>query len=284
MEAFRPKPADLVADGVETEMSYSAHRRDALDESLPVRHRLSHVRSCAVHLSQKYNVRRSVILSLIGIAPAYDEQGVPSYDADNLPSSQQIEEAVRALDRMKVSGIPPMYKLGHVANGEWVAHSHPPLFEMTERIVAGVPDGDPDVFDRLVECLEPPYYLLYVLHTPRGEGLPGRYQSPAISLAHVKLILARYSSYFAGDARFDLWALSPSGNATVVWDRHNLIFAYGPLERYSAKLISMGFRPGNPTIPAPHAHHYRPELDQVAKQILTELDWSYSPLRPEDRQ
>ena len=177
-----------------------------------------------------------------------------------------------------------MYRLGHLVNGEWTAHSHPPVFQVGERLVAGVPGGDPVVFERLVECLEPPYLLLYVLHTPRGEAQPGRYQSPALSPAQVKWFLARFAPFLSADARFDLWARSPKENATVVWDRHNEVFGYGPLDRYSSTLSSMGFSAGRPEVPSPHEHHYRAEFDVLAKEILTAFDWSHSPLRPEDEQ
>jgi hypothetical protein len=143
-----------------------------------------------------------------------------------------------------------MYRLGHFVNGEWTAHSHLPVFDVGERVVAGAPGGDPIVFQRLVECLEPPYYLLYVLHTPRGEALPGRYQSPPLPLAQVKEFLARFAPFLSADARYDLWAHSPGSNATVVWDRHNQVFGYGPLDRYDATLRSMGFSPGRSEVPA----------------------------------
>ena len=177
-----------------------------------------------------------------------------------------------------------MYRLGCLVNGEWTDHSHPPVFASNERIVAGVPRGDPSVFEQLLECLEPPYDLLYVLHTPRGEGQPGRYRSPPLSSPEVKDFLARFAPLLSADARFDLWAHSPSEHATLVWDRHNLLYGYGPVDKLSSKLLTLGFSVGSPEVPAPHQHHYRAELDGLAKQVLTAFDWSRSPLRPEDEQ
>lgn len=136
----------------------------------------------------------------------------------------------------------------------------------------------------MVECLEPSYYLLYVLHTPRGEAPPGRYQSPEVTLAEVVGFLEKFGPFLSADARFDLWAHSPSDNATIVWDRHDQIFGYGPLDRYSSKLVSMGFAPGHPSVPTPHEHYYRVEFDDFAKEIMTAFDWSFSSLHPEDEQ
>lgn len=177
-----------------------------------------------------------------------------------------------------------MYRLGHLVNGEWVAHSHRPVFHLGERLVAGVPGGDPAVFAALVECLEPPYHLLYVLHTPRGEANAGRYQSPLVSLEQVTEFVTRFKDFLCADARFDLWAHSPSENGTIVWDRHNQLFGYGPVDRLATKLISMGFSAGQSDVPAPHEHHYRAELDGLAKDVIAALNWSYSPLRPQDEQ
>jgi hypothetical protein len=177
-----------------------------------------------------------------------------------------------------------MYRMGHLVNGDWVAHSHLPVFESGDRIVAGVPGGDPTIFERMVECLNPPYHLLYVLHTPRGEAQPGRYQSPALSLSDVRDFLVRFSPFLSGDARFDLWAHSPSDSGTIVWDRHNQLFAYGPIERFSTALRSLGFTTGQTSVPSPHEHHYRAEFDNLAKDLVGAFNWSHSPLREEDKQ
>ncbi|MEA9579655.1 hypothetical protein VC218_12295 [Xanthomonas nasturtii] len=177
-----------------------------------------------------------------------------------------------------------MYKLGHLEDGQWRAHSHPAVFETTDRVVAGVSGGDPAIFEQLIECMEPPYYLLYVLHTTRGEAEPGRYQSPALEFPEVKAFLARFSAFLSADARYDLWAHSRASLATVVWDRHNQLFAYGPLEKFSARLQAIGFTAGKTAVPTPHEHHYRPEFDQLAKELMAAFNWSFSPLRPEDAQ
>lgn len=85
-------------------MSYSSHRKQSLDAGLPIRHRLSHVRSCAVCVAEKYRVSRSVILHLIAIADAYEEH--------ELPSSRHIGDAVQALDEIRASGLPASPRLG----------------------------------------------------------------------------------------------------------------------------------------------------------------------------
>ncbi|GAA5784583.1 hypothetical protein YWS52_09020 [Chitiniphilus shinanonensis] len=180
-------------------------------------------------------------------------------------------------------------KLSHAIAGSWEPYSHPAVYNVSSvdedrRIVAGVPGGDPIPFTRLVSCLEPPYFLLYVLHTPRGEGDAGRYQSPAVSSEQFHEFMSRFGNYLSSDSRFDIWAHSPVEQATVVWDRHNQLFAYGPLTRLSSELDAIGFTPGEASIPFPHQHHYREEFDADARALLESFAWAYSPLRPEDAQ
>lgn len=182
-----------------------------------------------------------------------------------------------------------MQKLLHQVEGEWIGHIHPAVFALgtsagAARLVTAAPAGNPAIFRNLVESLEGPYALLYVLHTPRGEGEAGRYQSPVLELGEVQAFLERYAAFLSADARFDLWAHSLGANATVVWDRHNLIYAYGPLERYAAVLRKLGFQDGLPSLAFPHQHVYRAECDRDAADLLEEFDWGYSPLRPEDEQ
>jgi hypothetical protein len=182
-----------------------------------------------------------------------------------------------------------MHKLSHLVEAEWKEHSHSPLYELgvageTQRLVIGAPSGQPEPFERLALCLAPPYFLLYVLHTSRGEGELGRYQSSEISIEEFRSFMAEFGAYLSSDARFDLWLHSPSENATVVWDHHNQIFAYGPLDRFSTELRSLGFAEGTSAVPVPHQHNYRPECDAKATQLLSWFSWRRSSLRPEDEQ
>jgi len=136
----------------------------------------------------------------------------------------------------------------------------------------------------LGDFLTPSFFALYVLHTPRGEAEEGRYQSPAISRDEWDMFFDRFRQYLAGDARFDLWLHSPADNATLVWDRHNILYSYGPVETFEAALGARGLIPGELAIPDPHQHCYRSEFDSDAEALLTWFNWKRSPLRPEDEQ
>lgn len=183
-----------------------------------------------------------------------------------------------------------MHKLSQFQDEAWVEHTHAREYALPEaaspvpRLEAGVPGGDPGVFERLALEMRAPYLLLCVLHTPRGEAEPGRYESPELTREQVQALVARFGAFLSADARFDLWAHSPSDGATVVWDRHNVIYAYGVLDRFAAALEELGFRAGKVTVPVPHQHHYRPECDALAAELLRGRAWTRSPLHPEDEQ
>lgn len=80
-------------------MSYSAHRRDALNAHQTLAFRASHARSCAVHVAQKFGVLRSKVL-----AQVLRESGV---DLENVESGEAIERALACLDRLRLEGAGP---------------------------------------------------------------------------------------------------------------------------------------------------------------------------------
>src|SRR5262245_29282922 len=79
-------------------MSFSAHRRDALDRDLPLSNRASHARSCAVHVAEKWRIKRSVVLIAV-----HQRCGV---DLTAVGADVEIETAIRVLEDLKVHGLP----------------------------------------------------------------------------------------------------------------------------------------------------------------------------------
>jgi hypothetical protein len=145
-----------------------------------------------------------------------------------------------------------------------------------------VPHGNASLVKSLTEGLEEPILVLYVLHTTRGEGPVGRYQAGELTREETCRFLDRFKPYFQADARFDLWLHFPNSHATIVWDRHNLLYLYGPIEHFKHVLTGLGFEPGEPNVNFHHVHYYRAEFDHDARELLGYFDWTWSQLRPED--
>ena len=139
------------------------------------------------------------------------------------------------------------------------------------------------MFDVLHE-LRRPFQLLYVLHTTRTGAELGRYESPELTSGDVEDFLSEFGQFFCQDSRHDLWVRSHDDDATIVFDRHNLIFAYGPIERFERELQSLGAREGEPAVLGAHVHHYHPAWDDMERRVLRYFEWRITPLRPSDVQ
>ncbi|HEY2375205.1 MAG TPA: hypothetical protein VGH98_04465 [Gemmatimonadaceae bacterium] len=180
-------------------------------------------------------------------------------------------------------------KLQHFVSGKLETFHHANTFarEKTsgpERLRVGPRGGQRYLFEQLAACVGPPHKLLYVLHTTRTDAELGRYESPWLESGELSAFLNRFGDFVSQDSRHDLWVLCDAGGGTIVWDRHDLMYAYGPLERYTMLLESGGFREGWPTIPASHAHLYNAEWDDAERALLAHYEWRRTKLRPDDLQ
>ena len=153
-----------------------------------------------------------------------------------------------------------------------------------DRLRIGVEDGQLSWLWKLAFPLSGPFFVLYVLHTTRCGNQLGRYQSPEVQFDQVNGFMAEFCEFLTNDGRHDLWLLSPGSEATLVWDRHDLIYAYGPLEQFRA-LLKDGLQQADVDgPPCPHVHRYHPEYDDSERKILRYFRWSWSPLLDDDEQ
>jgi hypothetical protein len=152
------------------------------------------------------------------------------------------------------------------------------------RLRVGVDEAQEAALAALADGLRGRFQLLYVLHTTRTGAELGRYESPELTLGNVKEFLRQFGRFLCEDSRHDLWIRSHDDDATIVLDRHNLIYAYGPLNDFEAVLQARGVRQGEPLVPGPHVHHYHPAWDGAEGEVVRHFDWRISPLRPADVQ
>jgi hypothetical protein len=182
-----------------------------------------------------------------------------------------------------------LFRLSELRVADWLPVHYPSAFT-TETLESGVrrirctTAADPSTFFRqLAGVFTPPYFLLYVLHTP-ADAAPGRYQSGALSPDDLREFMAVFADFLAGDGRHDIWLSAPNDGAQVVWDRHDILYAYGRLEAVASFLRTEGYHEAAAEIPVPHAHHYHPEFDDAERRLLLYYDWLTSPLQPSDEQ
>jgi hypothetical protein len=155
----------------------------------------------------------------------------------------------------------------------------------TPRLRIGLDDAQDGCVYELAGDLAGPFQLLYLLHTTRTDAALGRYESPELDFRQVLEFARRFGPFLAQDARHDFWLRSHDDDATIVLDRHNVIFAYGPLPMFEAVLTRIGIsRSGLPVVPDPHVHYYHQEWDRSEREILDALAWTRKPLRRIDLQ
>jgi hypothetical protein len=182
-----------------------------------------------------------------------------------------------------------LFKLGAVRGEKIERFRYSNTFQIEpttgpSRLRVGVEEAPLSLLWKLAYLLNPPFFLLYVLHTSRCGSRLGRYQSPALQFEAVNAFMAEFCEFLTDDARHDLWLHSPASDATLVWDRHDLICAYGPLAQFRAVLKDRHEEAEVTGPPDPHAHMYHARFDEAERRILRYFQWSRSPLLSGDEQ
>jgi hypothetical protein len=179
-------------------------------------------------------------------------------------------------------------KFSHLINDEHVVHDYGNVYFQQPcgdgyRLVIGPSTTQVNLLTELAGELEGnPWFVLYVLLVPRqGNREPGRYESvPFESLESLSQFLQDFGVFFESDGRHHVWIGSADG--LLVYDQHNVIFAYGPLDKFEAILRSHSFRESEFWFPSPHGHSYLPENDAEEERLMNAMNWSYSPLQTGD--
>jgi hypothetical protein len=183
------------------------------------------------------------------------------------------------------------YKLGSAQPQEepW---SFPDLWarEQTsgpERLIFAPRSGQIDALLRLVDVLPEPIHLLYVLIVPREPNhQPGRYQGlDPVTREETRTFLSEFRDFLEQDGRHTLWLRSATSSAMLVLDRHNLIYAYGPLAEFQQIAEALGLTEvplSSIALPSPHTHHYHQQFDSDEKRMMSLWPWNQTPLHGQD--
>jgi len=155
-----------------------------------------------------------------------------------------------------------------------------------EHLCIAASDDQSHLLETLLEHMPQPMWILYVLVVPRGEGEAGRYQSTEPITRHeARAFLSRFRNYLETDGRHNLWIKSEDGPALLVFDRHDLIYGYGPIDEWTGDLQKLGWievERKDISLPDPHSHHYHAIFDDDAREVLSYTQWQHSPLQEQD--
>jgi hypothetical protein len=156
-----------------------------------------------------------------------------------------------------------------------------------DRIAMAPASGCIALIERLAAVTKEPFGVLYVLVIPRnGTAGRGRYLSPnPISSGELHTFLQQFQGFFENDGRHHLWVASTDKSAILVYDRHNVIYAYGLIESFAEVLEASGLcKTDVIRFPDPHVHHYNAEFDEEEKRLLAYWPWKAFPLQETDEQ
>jgi hypothetical protein len=99
-------------------------------------------------------------------------------------------------------GVAQMLKISERQGNKWIDSDSPAAFtrerltSSSGRLKINLPRSATSTFHRLVETMIAPFSVLYILHKPRGEGEPGRYQSQEISGEQLDSFLRRFELFW----------------------------------------------------------------------------------------
>ncbi len=157
------------------------------------------------------------------------------------------------------------------------------VFPDFSRLLIGSRDKEVPMILDLCKDLEGPFYVLFVLLVSPLGNEPARYQSPEpLSFDELELFLYSFQEFIEQDGRHAIWVGSIDGEGQFIFDRHNYVFAYGPLDAYLERLTRAGYSEGTIEIPAPHTHHFHADFGAMEDEILAHWPWVKSPLTPAD--
>jgi hypothetical protein len=153
-----------------------------------------------------------------------------------------------------------------------------------ERLVIAPSANQVSLMLELLRVMPEPYGILYVLVTPRSAAQPGRYQAADFkSRNDAEVFLSRFKDFFENDGRHHIWIASPPTPDTLVYDRHNVIYAYGRLPEFERVVLNRGLsKVEDVKFPSPHTHHYNEAFDRDEEVLLRYWPWLHSPLRDND--
>jgi hypothetical protein len=166
--------------------------------------------------------------------------------------------------------------------------THPDIWQREaypgwSRLCFGARDREIPIILELCRQCEGPFGILYVLLVSRLGNDDGRYESPEpISYDELERFLLQFRAFIEQDGRHHLWVRSLDDEAQFIFDNHNMVYAYGDLDRYQQQLESMGFQNGEVKTPAPHSHRYHAEFDADEAKMMAYWPWKKFPLQPDD--
>jgi hypothetical protein len=171
-------------------------------------------------------------------------------------------------------------QIPHVYPGVWATENT----SGPNRLVIAPASRHVDLLLAMSERMGEPFSLLYILVAPHGAAREGRYETPHfLPRDEIVLFLNRFGPFLESDGRHHFWMRSIGESDLLVYDNHNLIYAYGCLDRFKEVLKAEGLAEvPKVVLPYPHTHFFHFEFDTEQDELLSFWNWERSALQDED--
>jgi hypothetical protein len=189
-----------------------------------------------------------------------------------------------------------IYKFGHL-----VTPTPQPVFEPhvygnlwmrqkvgdVERLALAPDQGACRLITALTRRLDEPFGLLYIVLYPHFGHKRGRYQSKQpLSRVQTEKFFRDYAEFFELDGRHNIWVVSMDKQfntlAQIIYDHHNIIYAYGPLDAFAAAAAAHGLTEGPIVVPRDHRHQFSEQFNRDESNLIDEREWLVFPTQESD--
>ncbi|MCW5947304.1 MAG: hypothetical protein KIT74_09775 [Fimbriimonadales bacterium] len=167
-----------------------------------------------------------------------------------------------------------------VEEGVFKPHSYSNTYAVDKTRLCIAPSSDHiGLLIKLSRVMASPFRVRYVLQVPSEMFPAGRYDlTNDFSLADLESFLKRFSTFFEEDGRHHIWIRSSDAVSALVYDQHNIIYAYGSLDAFERVCTNEGMTEGSVDVPFPHAHAFQEKYDQELAVLLSEWSWERTDL------
>jgi hypothetical protein len=158
-------------------------------------------------------------------------------------------------------------------------------FSGGERLIISPENEQIDMMLNLLgESNNSQYGILYILLVSRCGNKLGRYQiANSVTFDELKLFCKKYSKYLETDGRHHFWIINHNTKDLVIYDQHNVLYAYenpetkiNILEKINYKRVEKIF------FSTPHCHCYNEENDIFEIDIIKNNEWIVTALTAQD--
>ncbi len=151
------------------------------------------------------------------------------------------------------------------------------------KVLFATDDGYINLIRECLEIMPEPFNVMYLLIRSMNNIEGGRYcTDKPMSLTELNAFLDKFGEFLEGCGRHHIWFISDDPDTFLVYDHHNMIFAYGQQESFLNLLRSKNYKEHEPTIPFPHYHGFNDTFGLDERDVLASREWVRYDLEPDD--